>query len=72
MSSAALARIARARLVAPQGYRLRAITGFQAAPVKPVACAFSTSSKKLADHDPHHEESFEEFTARYGSFFLNG
>lgn len=33
--------------------------------------AFSSSASKLAGdvdaHDPHHEESFEEFTARYAA-----
>lgn len=41
------------------------------------ASSFSTSSRKLADKDSHeeggaghHEESFEEFTARYAAFQL--
>jgi hypothetical protein len=34
--------------------------------IKPAA-AFSTSCKKLSAHDPHAEESFEEFSARYGT-----
>jgi hypothetical protein len=36
--------------------------------------AFSVSAGRLAGdidaHDPHHEESFEEFTARYAWFFV--
>ncbi|KAF1822943.1 cytochrome c oxidase, partial [Dissoconium aciculare CBS 342.82] len=31
--------------------------------------AFSTSCKKLSAHDPHAEESFEEFSARYEKEF---
>lgn len=43
---------------------------FQPALLRPTtASAFSTASSKLADHDAHHEESFEEFTARYEKEF---
>ena len=76
MSSVAFARIARARLscsstTSPSAYRLRPTTRVQS--VQPVwAASFSTRPSALRmpegdAHDPHHEESFEEFTARYGS-----
>ncbi|KAK5683345.1 Cytochrome c oxidase subunit 6 [Elasticomyces elasticus] len=73
MSSVAFARIARARLASTPICRVRP-TRVQS--VKPAACVspFSTRSAGLrmpdADpHDPHHEESFEEFTARYGTSY---
>ncbi|KAK3627143.1 Cytochrome c oxidase subunit 6 [Elasticomyces elasticus] len=73
MSSVAFARIARARLASTPICRVRP-TRVQG--VKPAACVspFSTRSAGLrmpdADpHDPHHEESFEEFTARYEKEF---
>ncbi|KAK4920821.1 Cytochrome c oxidase subunit 6 [Elasticomyces elasticus] len=73
MSSVAFARIARARLASTPLCRVRP-TRVQS--VKPAACVspFSTRSAGLrmpdADpHDPHHEESFEEFTARYEKEF---
>jgi hypothetical protein len=38
--------------------------------------AFSVSAGRFAGdvdaHDPHHEESFEEFTARYAAFCVVG
>ncbi|KAK5697031.1 Cytochrome c oxidase subunit 6 [Elasticomyces elasticus] len=73
MSSVAFARIVRARLASTPICRVRP-TRVQS--VKPAACVspFSTRSAGLrmpdADpHDPHHEESFEEFTARYEKEF---
>ncbi|KAK3073293.1 Cytochrome c oxidase subunit 6 [Teratosphaeriaceae sp. CCFEE 6253] len=77
MSSAAFARIARARLTsAPLQCRLRPATRPQAQvqvqAVKPAACFSTRGSALRADidaHDPHHEESFEEFTARYEKEF---
>jgi len=71
MSTAALARVARASIFNAQACRLRAVRGFQALQL-PKTAAFSTASRRLADvdaHDPHHEESFEEFTARYEKEF---
>ena len=67
MSSAAL-RVARAAFSAPRVARLRFQPAVQQLSIKPAA-AFSTSSRKLSD-DPHAEESFEEFSARYGSLLL--
>jgi hypothetical protein len=67
MSSAAL-RVARAAFSAPRVARLRFQPAVQQLSIKPAA-AFSTSSRKLSD-DPHAEESFEEFSARYGSSSL--
>lgn len=68
MSSAAFARFAvRARTVARPACRVQK----QTIRLQPATCAFSTSTRKLATdtdpHDPHHEESFEEFTARYAT-----
>jgi cytochrome c oxidase subunit 5a len=70
-SSAILARVARASLFHPRAYTVRPMrtTSFQpSSPFKPATSAFfSTTSRTFADpdpHDPHHEESFEEFTAR--------
>ncbi|KAK0264878.1 Cytochrome c oxidase subunit 6 [Friedmanniomyces endolithicus] len=78
MSSVAFARIARARLccnptTSPSAYRLRPTTRVPS--VQPVGAAcFSTRPSALRmpegdAHDPHHEESFEEFTARYEKEF---
>ncbi|KAK5120806.1 Cytochrome c oxidase subunit 6 [Meristemomyces frigidus] len=72
MSSVAFARIARARLLSQPSYRLRTTT--RLAHVKPTAACFSTTTGGLRmpagdPHDPHHEESFEEFTARYEKEF---
>nr|POE65622.1 cytochrome c oxidase subunit 6, mitochondrial [Quercus suber] len=66
MSSAAFVRIARTRFLAAPIRR--------SAFVRPAVCSqsFSTSLSRRADHDahdPHHEESFEEFTARYEKEF---
>jgi len=66
MSSAAL-RVARAAFSAPRVARLRFQPAVQQLSIKPAA-AFSTSSRKLSD-DPHAEESFEEFSARYEKEF---
>ncbi|KAI9822682.1 MAG: Cytochrome c oxidase subunit 6 [Pycnora praestabilis] len=73
MSSATLLRLA-ARS-APSRLCLSPNTAIRRAPTSSVAVAFvgckssfSTSARRVADHDasdPHHEESFEEFTARY-------
>ncbi|GAB7360576.1 hypothetical protein MBLNU230_g0460t1 [Neophaeotheca triangularis] len=70
MSSAAFARFAvRARTVARPACRVQK----QTIRLQPATCAFSTSTRKLATdtdpHDPHHEESFEDFTARYEKEF---
>lgn len=71
MSSAILARVARASLYNTQACRVRPMRAFQAAQLKPTTAAFSSASRRMAGdpdpHDPHHEESFEEFTARYVS-----
>lgn len=71
MSSAVLARVARASLYNTQACRVRPVRAFQAAQLKPATAAFSSASRRMAGdpdpHDPHHEESFEEFTARYVS-----
>jgi len=68
MSSAAFARIARARLASTPCRLPRPATRVQLQAAKPAAAAFSTRTTGLrADHDahdPHGEESFEEFTAR--------
>lgn len=67
MSSALLARVARASFFNTHAARLRPVRAIQVSQFKPATSAFSTASRKLADHDahdPHHEESFEEFTAR--------
>ncbi|KAK4621412.1 Cytochrome c oxidase subunit 6, mitochondrial [Fulvia fulva] len=73
MSSAVLARMSRARFFAA-----RPVRSFVVSPVfKPTTAAapFSSASRRLAaspaddPHDPHHEESFEEFTARYEKEF---
>lgn len=61
MSSAAFARVARARLVA---LRPRLAVHHQQTQRPVLAAGFSSSSKRLSA-DAHHEESFEEFTARY-------
>ena len=67
MSSVAFARIARARLF--NAHTLRTIRPARVH-LQPAAAGFASSSRRLADaHDPHHEESFEEFTARYGHPF---
>jgi len=68
MSSAAFARVARARL-----FTLRPRLAVQHQLVKPsaapvAAAGFATSSKRLSA-DPHGEESFEEFTARYDTHY---
>jgi hypothetical protein len=60
MSSVAFARVARARL-----FTLRTRLPVQKQVITAGAAAgFATSSRKLSA-DPHAEESFEEFTARY-------
>jgi hypothetical protein len=59
MSSAAFARVARARFLT---YRPR-LALHQQRPV--LAATFSSAGKRLSSADAHHEESFEEFTARY-------
>ncbi|KJX97108.1 unnamed protein product [Zymoseptoria tritici ST99CH_1A5] len=73
MSSAILARVARASLYNTQACRVRPVRAFQVSQLKPITAAFSTSSIRMAGdpdpHDPHHEESFEEFTARYEKEF---
>ncbi|KAL9530745.1 Cytochrome c [Sphaerulina musiva] len=73
MSSAVLARVVRASRLSTPACRVRPMRSFQPALLRPTtASAFSTASRKLADHDahdPHHEESFEEFTARYEKEF---
>lgn len=68
MSSAVLSRVARASLAGAQACRVRPVRALPAVHFRPAVSAFSTAGRKLADvdaHDPHHEESFEEFTARY-------
>lgn len=68
MSSAAFARIARARLLSQSSYRLRPTSATRIAAIKPSSFSTASSVRMPAGdpHDPHHEESFEEFTARYG------
>ncbi|QIX01776.1 hypothetical protein AMS68_007293 [Peltaster fructicola] len=70
MSLAALRCVARSRLPA---FRPAIVARRQPLNViKPAA--FSTTVKRSSDpdpHDPHHEESFEEFTARYEKEFEN-
>ncbi|KAK5166535.1 Cytochrome c oxidase subunit 6 [Saxophila tyrrhenica] len=68
MSSAALARVARARLftLRPRLPVCQNITKPALAPAS--AAGFASSSKRLSA-DPHQEESFEEFTARYEKEF---
>jgi hypothetical protein len=61
MSSAAFARIARARLF--QFHALRTAHPLRSARLAQPVASFSSSSRRL--NDVHHEESFEEFTARY-------
>lgn len=64
MSSAALTRVARASFFSAPSARLRPVRALQAQPFRPAAVAgFSSASRRLSDD--HHEESFEEFTARY-------
>ncbi|KAK8203553.1 Cytochrome c oxidase subunit 6 [Zalaria obscura] len=70
MSSASFLRIAAraARTPAP----LRAASRFQIQRLPAQTRTFSAGIRRLADpdpHDPHHEESFEEFTARYEKEF---
>ncbi|TKA68064.1 hypothetical protein B0A49_04564 [Cryomyces minteri] len=72
MSSASFLRVAmRARPLA----FLRSPATTRWAPVASSSLGsntFSTSARRAADkdpHDPHHEESFEEFTARYEKEF---
>lgn len=66
MSSAAFARITRARLFNAHTLHLRPVRTTRVQP----AAGFATSTRRLLPegdaHDPHAEESFEEFTARYG------
>ncbi|KAF7194221.1 Cytochrome c oxidase subunit 6, mitochondrial [Pseudocercospora fuligena] len=74
MSSAVFARVARASRMSNTLRCARPMRAVQLsqAQFKPATSAFSTASRKLADHDahdPHHEESFEEFTARYEKEF---
>ncbi|KAI5365533.1 Putative cytochrome c oxidase, subunit Va/VI [Septoria linicola] len=75
MSSSLLARVARASRFSTQSCRVRPMrSSFQVSSFKPTTSTntFSTATRKLADHDahdPHHEESFEEFTARYEKEF---
>ncbi|CAK1366555.1 Cytochrome c oxidase subunit 6, mitochondrial [Cercospora beticola] len=72
MSSAVLARVARASRFSAQSCRVRPMRSFQVSQFRPTTSAFSTATTKFADHDahdPHHEESFEEFTARYEKEF---
>ncbi|CAK4016931.1 Cytochrome c oxidase subunit 6, mitochondrial [Lecanosticta acicola] len=71
MSSAVLARVARASLFTSQACRLRPVRALPIAPFKTATAAFSSAGRRLAEdaHDPHHEESFEEFTARYEKEF---
>ncbi|TKA66442.1 hypothetical protein B0A55_10008 [Friedmanniomyces simplex] len=74
MSSVAFARIARARLCSTPVSRLRPALRVQSVQPVAVTSSFSTRSSglRMADadaHDPHHEESFEEFTARYEKEF---
>ena len=70
MSSAAIARVARARLF-NSTHQLQSLRPRLAPrvvhPAAVIATAgFASSSRRAADaSDPHHEESFEEFTARY-------
>jgi hypothetical protein len=71
MSVSALIRSAsRARVTPFARQAPRAI--FVQQPVQ--RAAFSASTSRFAGdvdaHDPHHEESFEEFTARYADFVL--
>ena len=71
MSSAAIARVARARLFSlPSALRTTRTNLVQQRTTMPVVRApqagFATSARKMTDaHDPHGEESFEEFSARY-------
>ncbi|KAK3698071.1 Cytochrome c oxidase subunit 6 [Vermiconidia calcicola] len=74
MSSVAFARVARARLFTTHQIPLRSqsVTRWQPAAAVTATAGFASSSvrKAAADaHDPHHEESFEEFTARYEKEF---
>ena len=61
MSSAAFARIARARLF--QSHALRAAHPLRSARLAQPVASFSSSCRRW--NDAHHEESFEQFTARY-------
>lgn len=73
MSSAALARVARASFFSAPSARLRPVRALQVQSFRPAAVAgFSSASRRLSDD--HHEESFEEFTARYDRLapVLNG
>ncbi|KAH9842182.1 Cytochrome c oxidase subunit 6, mitochondrial [Teratosphaeria destructans] len=68
MSTAAFARLARARLLSAPRVQPARWSLTRSAP------CFSTRSTALRmpahdPHDPHHEESFEEFTARYEKEF---
>lgn len=59
MSSAIVARLARARLTTASASRFRPAVRF----VKPATVSFSSAARLRSD--PHAEESFEEFSARY-------
>lgn len=72
MASTAFARIARVRLVTSSAARFRP-TVRVAQILKPTTFSIATAQWAAAGHDidahdPHHEESFEEFTARYDCF----
>ena len=71
MSSAAFARVARARLFQTQAQALRAAHPIRAARLaQPAVASFSSSCMRR--NDAHHEESFEEFSARYGTPYQGG
>ncbi|WPG98417.1 Hypothetical protein R9X50_00120700 [Acrodontium crateriforme] len=63
MSSAVVARIARARFSAASASHFRPAVRF----VKPATVSFTSAARLRSD--PHAEESFEEFSARYEKEF---
>ncbi|KAK4501759.1 hypothetical protein PRZ48_007568 [Zasmidium cellare] len=66
--SSAIARVARVSIFSAPSARLRPVRALQVQPFRPAAVAgFSSASRRLSDD--HHEESFEEFTARYEKEF---
>ena len=75
MSNSSLLRLA-VRSSSPLVRSSYSARRFPRAPTSSVSVAgsglcspFSGSGKKLSDHDAHHEESFEEFSARYEKEF---
>ncbi|EME82029.1 uncharacterized protein MYCFIDRAFT_70565 [Pseudocercospora fijiensis CIRAD86] len=70
MSSAVFAHIARASRMSNTLRCARPMRAVQLSQTqfKPATSAFSTASRRLSGHDTH-EESFEEFTARYEKEF---